>query len=320
MTTEAQIVSNQTNALLSTGPRTVEGKARSAMNRLAHGLRSNVVVIPGEDATEWERFRTGIVQSFAPTNALETELVGRIALGFWRLRRCTVLESLMAEVHAELEIMKAESSSESREQSVLDPRKWLGHAEDEVERLSSPSPLVAFAQMADEAVISGKKAIEVLRAFRDDADPKDEFDAERPAFLRSVGVPDEWIKRPARWTGWTVKLVRASLAKMANLFDVELDKVLENAPRFREVCREHAQQSVEKYKQEVQIADIAARAKTLRKLLVTLMPTDAFHEKLSRYETLHLRQTLETIRTLETLQRSRRDKDPPANPPPMAQA
>jgi hypothetical protein len=44
------------------------------------------------------------------------------------------------------------------------------------------------------------------------------------------------------------------------------------------------------------------------------MPHDNFHGALSRYETLHLRQVLDTSRTLDALQKNRQGKQSP--PPP----
>src|SRR5262245_133704 len=84
---------NHRNAQHSTGPRTVEGKERSSQNALRHGLRSELPVLPGERAEDWEAHCTGIVQSLAPAGALETELAGRVALCLWRLRRVAAYET-----------------------------------------------------------------------------------------------------------------------------------------------------------------------------------------------------------------------------------
>jgi hypothetical protein len=40
---------NRANAQHSTGPRTSEGKRRSSMNAMRHGLTSQVIVMPDED-------------------------------------------------------------------------------------------------------------------------------------------------------------------------------------------------------------------------------------------------------------------------------
>src|SRR5262245_21582907 len=84
---------NHRNAQHSTGPRTVEGKERSSQNALRHGLRSELPVLPGERAEDWEAHRAGIVQSLAPAGALEAELAGRVALCLWRLRRVAAYET-----------------------------------------------------------------------------------------------------------------------------------------------------------------------------------------------------------------------------------
>ncbi|WP_108682496.1 hypothetical protein [Methyloceanibacter sp. wino2] len=84
---------NQLNARRSTGPKTAAGKARSRMNALRHGLTASSVVIPGEDAHEFELLRAELVGHFAPRCALEMELVERLAVTLWRLRRVPIYEA-----------------------------------------------------------------------------------------------------------------------------------------------------------------------------------------------------------------------------------
>ena len=55
MPTNAQIKANGKNAKKSTGPRSEEGKARSAKNALKHGLLARDTVLPGEDPADFDR-------------------------------------------------------------------------------------------------------------------------------------------------------------------------------------------------------------------------------------------------------------------------
>ena len=80
----------------STGPRSDEGKQRSCLNACKHGLRSERPVLPGEDADEWDAFRHSIVADLDPETTLEQELVDRVALQLWRLRRAARYESQVA--------------------------------------------------------------------------------------------------------------------------------------------------------------------------------------------------------------------------------
>jgi hypothetical protein len=84
---------NRANAKHSTGPRTAEGKARSRMNALTHGLRAEEVVIPTEDATEFAEFLAAWIADWNPPTMARRQLVEHAAVAAWRLKRCVRLES-----------------------------------------------------------------------------------------------------------------------------------------------------------------------------------------------------------------------------------
>ena len=92
MTSVCQIESNRQNALLSTGPRTVEGKAIAAQNSLKHGLFSKQVLMKWEQAGDLTKLQEAIVESLLPTPGLEEALVDRIVSILWRLKRLSQLE------------------------------------------------------------------------------------------------------------------------------------------------------------------------------------------------------------------------------------
>ena len=93
MTTNAQMKANRNNAKKSTGPRTEEGKSRSAKNALKHGLLARDTVLPGEDPADFDRQLSSLEEDIQPANSLEFELVRQIADAQWRMRRLTRLET-----------------------------------------------------------------------------------------------------------------------------------------------------------------------------------------------------------------------------------
>ena len=93
MTSPKQFEANRQNALLSTGPRSNEGKQRSSRNALRHGLTAETVIEPIEDAEDYKAFEEAITADYAAETALERELVLRLASLLWRLRRTTSIET-----------------------------------------------------------------------------------------------------------------------------------------------------------------------------------------------------------------------------------
>lgn len=85
----------QTNR--STGPRTEEGKKRSSLNAMRHGLTSQIVVLPTEDMDAYLAHSRRFESDFAPQGAVETHLAQTLADAAWRLARVRSLEhSLLA--------------------------------------------------------------------------------------------------------------------------------------------------------------------------------------------------------------------------------
>ena len=70
-----------------TGPRTAEGKARSARNAVKHDLQAQSMVLPGEDIDEYETFVKEVVASLKPAGAALAEIARQIANTLWMLRR-----------------------------------------------------------------------------------------------------------------------------------------------------------------------------------------------------------------------------------------
>src|SRR2546425_864559 len=94
MSTDAQIQANRANALRSTGPRTPEGKARSAQNSRQHGFTaSTFAVVRLEDLNEVARLKADLTAVYQPVNSQELFAIERIALAQQALLRAARLES-----------------------------------------------------------------------------------------------------------------------------------------------------------------------------------------------------------------------------------
>jgi hypothetical protein len=87
MTTSAQIRANRINGARSRGPVTDEGKSRSCMNSLQTGHRSPALILPGENAQEYESELDELIQDLQPRDGTELGLVHEIATAKWFHRR-----------------------------------------------------------------------------------------------------------------------------------------------------------------------------------------------------------------------------------------
>lgn len=95
---------NKANAQKSTGPRTEEGKERSKLNALRHGLTGHTIVLPGEDLSAYQEHAHRFVDEFKPGGALETQLVQILIDTTWRLNRIPAVETNYLTLGAEQDL------------------------------------------------------------------------------------------------------------------------------------------------------------------------------------------------------------------------
>jgi hypothetical protein len=79
----------------STGPRTEEGKKRSAMNATRHGLTGRTIVMPYEDMEAYHRFCEELFASLAPETPVERQYAQTFCDTQWRLNRMRSIEDAM---------------------------------------------------------------------------------------------------------------------------------------------------------------------------------------------------------------------------------
>ena len=94
MITDKQLEANRLNAQHSTGPRTPEGKARSAQNARQHGFTaSTFTVVRLEDLQAVAHLKADLVAAYQPVNSQELIAIERIAIAQQCLFRAAALES-----------------------------------------------------------------------------------------------------------------------------------------------------------------------------------------------------------------------------------
>ncbi len=120
MALDPRAAANRENSLHSTGPVTAAGKAKSSMNSLRHGLTSKQIVLPGEDAEEYEALRDDTIKTYKPANSTELVLVEELSAASWRLLRVrgqetAILQKLLGDKagsHAEFATLFVEKPKE----------------------------------------------------------------------------------------------------------------------------------------------------------------------------------------------------------------
>jgi len=92
-----QLAANRRNALQSTGPKTVAGKAIAKMNAMKHGLLAREVIVQGmsykESPREFQAYRERFWRELSPVGPLEEALVDEMVTNRWRHRRALIAEA-----------------------------------------------------------------------------------------------------------------------------------------------------------------------------------------------------------------------------------
>ena len=83
MTTKAQKMANQKNALLSTGPKSQQGKSIASLNSLKHGLLTKKLVLKEENCKELQLLREQYYAVLNPFGAIEELMVEKIINAAW---------------------------------------------------------------------------------------------------------------------------------------------------------------------------------------------------------------------------------------------
>jgi len=168
MTTQKQIAANRRNSRKSTGPSTRAGKAASKLNAMKHGLLAEHVVVRGEDPAEFASFYESLVDEFLPQGPLEEQLVERVAVCGWRLRRVYRIEAgIFTYESLTIELDRARNETKKYELDVMEEIRSVGlevHVTDEEQHGQT------IAQAEKMARLRQEESLALSVAFKQDAD------------------------------------------------------------------------------------------------------------------------------------------------------
>ncbi len=301
---------NRKNALVSTGPRTPEGKHVVAQNAIQHGILAILPVLPSENVADWQMHRVGVLESLAPVGGLELALAERVALCLWRLRRVAVYEAAVTAAGMDEANEEAAGFDQERlekiQREVRDTKGGLDLWRGGLELLKK------LPTLPDDASVNTDDAYMVLRAVSEQPDKR--FDIERKDFLIALGIPPDETDDPFGWKGWTAGMVRRGLAEMFTFFgsgqETILAQALENLKRDKQEsilrgCKVFALE----YEAKILRRGIRRREKQLTGK--RMLPSERTCNKISRYEVHLSRQMSQALHELQRLQAARNGPMPP---------
>jgi hypothetical protein len=93
MSSDRRIKSSRANGAKSHGPKTPEGKKRSSQNAIQHGLLAKCLLLPGEDAENFEILMQNHERRFQPADGIELGIIEEMCAAYWRLHRVWTMET-----------------------------------------------------------------------------------------------------------------------------------------------------------------------------------------------------------------------------------
>jgi hypothetical protein len=85
--TPAKAAANKKNSEKSTGPTSIQGKARASQNAISLGMFTRDMLLPGESEKEWKQLRSKLTSNYCPDDFRAVRRIEKLTWNEWRLRR-----------------------------------------------------------------------------------------------------------------------------------------------------------------------------------------------------------------------------------------
>jgi hypothetical protein len=203
MATVAQITANRLNALKSTGPRTSEGKRRSARNAVKWGLFSKQVVVTEEEAREWEQLFPHLRTLLQPRDPIEELLADEVAANWLRLARCLKIDGGLFRAYSQYDGRSCGLGTAFAQAAQLDCFGKLSRYEQHLERkLALSLQRLQSARVSRTARPKPEKA-----ALVESSSPEQALIVAGPAPVQSSGSPKSETS-PTETRRWRVVIAK----------------------------------------------------------------------------------------------------------------
>src|SRR5712692_1229646 len=104
------------NGAKSHGPKTAEGKQKSSMNALRHGLTAATVVLTNESDSRFKMVFDAYLEHFQPVGNVEMDLVEEMAVAKWRQRRLWGIETAQLDLQMDRQEEKLKEEFEKTDE------------------------------------------------------------------------------------------------------------------------------------------------------------------------------------------------------------
>ena len=120
---------NRKNAQNSTGPTSENGKRKSALNGIKHGLTGQHLLLLPHEAEPYQRMTAAFRSDYNPQTELESQLVQHIVDCNMRLHRIAAIESNMFAVGTIENVREDVEHDDATEVVVAQTRAWMKQAD-----------------------------------------------------------------------------------------------------------------------------------------------------------------------------------------------
>jgi hypothetical protein len=207
MSTKLQKDANRENAKKSTGPKTKEGKAKSAQNAVTHGLTARYEVITTEDQQEYDFFRKEMIDHLNPIDPMQYRLADRIVSLSWRLKRAEIMHDRTIEdlLQKDIDCLYDDMDDYRIDENLPGDVLALGHmAESDFSGHRVLDRLIMYERRIENSLYKTMKELKILKKEKTQNEPN--YNQPRPKSQTRYGGAETTTQYDIRNTQYEINM------------------------------------------------------------------------------------------------------------------